>query len=133
MNARLIFAMRQAMDRAADGWDVPEAWRDRAREWCRAVRIVATGGFTPDRIERFEKLAVPVDIYGVGSHLLSNCARCGTGADFTADIVRVQVEGTWYDMAKVGRRACENPLMVPVAKTEVRSQKSKVKSQKYEV
>jgi len=31
--------------------------------------------------------------------------------DFTADVVRVKINGSWVDMAKVGRKACENPEM----------------------
>ena len=58
------------------------------------VRIVASGGFDRDKIERFEQLGVPVDVYGVGSALVH-----GTGFDHTADIVRV--EGR--PVAKVGR------------------------------
>src|SRR3954452_18141325 len=47
------------------------------------VRIVVSGGFTVDKIERFEAEDVPVDAYGVGSSLLRGAN------DFTADIVRV--------------------------------------------
>ena len=36
------------------------------------------------------------------------CDVCGTNNDFTADVVRVRIEGRWYDLAKVGRRACDN-------------------------
>ena len=76
---------------------------------CRDVKIVATGGFGPKKIRRFEELGVPVDIYGVGSSLFSNSDEEGTNNDFTADVVRVKIGDTWYDMAKVGRRACGNP------------------------
>lgn len=34
------------------------------------LKIVASGGFTYKKIKMFEKLNVPVDIYGVGSYLL---------------------------------------------------------------
>ena len=50
----------------------------------------------------------------VGTNLFSNCTACGTGNDFTADIVRVYVNGEWRDMAKTGRRACGNPEMARV-------------------
>jgi len=74
-----------------------------------------TGGFSPEKIRRFEELGVPVDVYGVGSWLLSNCASDGTNNDFTADVVRVRLDGEWVDMAKVGRRPCDNPLLERVS------------------
>ncbi|MGH2500316.1 MAG: quinolinate phosphoribosyl transferase [Candidatus Limnocylindria bacterium] len=61
----------------------------------RHVRIVASGGFDAAKIAAFEKLGVPVDVYGVGSALVH-----GGGYDHTADIVRV--EGR--ELAKTGRR-----------------------------
>jgi nicotinate phosphoribosyltransferase len=57
------------------------------------VKIVASGGFTPEKIRDFELMQVPVDAYGVGSSLLRG------ENDFTADIV--MVDGT--PCAKVGR------------------------------
>jgi nicotinate phosphoribosyltransferase len=48
-----------------------------------------------------------VDIYAVGSALFDNHAASVT--DFTADVVKVKVDDQWSDMAKVGRKACENP------------------------
>ncbi len=111
---RLVFIMRKAMDEAWQHWDIPTAWRERAQQWCRDVKMVATGGFDPERIRRFEELGVPVDIYGVGSALFSNSDREGTSNDFTADVVRVNIGGTWYDMAKVGRSACHNPKLLPM-------------------
>ena len=47
------------------------------------VKIVASGGFTVDRITAFEDAGVPVDAYGVGSSLLRG------SNDFTADVVMV--------------------------------------------
>ena len=114
VNPRLCFRLRAALDGASEDWDVPPQWRDRARAWCRSVKIIPTGGFTPERIRRFEAQGVPADVYGVGSNLFSNCSDCETSNDFTADIVRVFVNGEWRDMAKIGRRACENPEMVLV-------------------
>jgi len=105
---RLVFDLRRAIDGAYLHWNLPPAWLDEARQWCRDVRIVVTGGFDPEKIARFECLQVPADIYGVGSYLLSSCSHCGTNNDFTADVVRVQVHGEWHDMVKVGRRACDN-------------------------
>ena len=45
------------------------------------------------------------------SWLLNNCDAEGTSNDFTADVVRVRLDGIWSDMAKVGRRPCANPLL----------------------
>ena len=75
------------------------------------MKIVVTGGFTPTRIRQFEDLVVPADVYGVGSWLLSSCDVCGTNNDFTADVVRVRIEGSWYDLAKTGRKACDNLML----------------------
>jgi len=57
------------------------------------VRLVASGGFTAERIREFEAAGVPVDAYGVGSALIRG------RNDFTADIVLC--EGR--PCAKVGR------------------------------
>ncbi len=114
VNPRLVFKLRQAMDNAWMDWRLPEAWHERAREWCRAVKIVVSGGFTPKRIRLFEQVGAPADIYAVGSYLFSNADEAGTVNDYTADVVRVKVLGTWYDLAKVGRRACDNPALEPV-------------------
>ncbi len=111
VNPRLVWIVRSALDEAWREWDIPERWRDWARDWCRSVKIVATGGFSSERIRLFEGLAVPVDYYGVGSWLMSDCGRCGTSSDFTADVVRVRVNGEWRDLAKVGRKPCQNPQL----------------------
>jgi len=107
VNPRLVFLVRQALDSAWQSWDLPPAWRETARQYCQAVKIVVSGGFNPEKISRFEKLGVPVDIYAVGSSLFDN--HGSTVTDFTADVVRVNVHGQWVDLAKVGRRACDNP------------------------
>ncbi len=109
VNPRLVFAVRQALDHAWEAWNLPPEWQERARRYCRNVKIAVSGGFNPDKIALFEKLEVPVDYYGVGSSLMSNDSRVGTNTDFTADVVRVKVHGQWVDMAKVGRRPCDNP------------------------
>jgi len=57
------------------------------------VKIVVSGGFNPEKIEKFTKLNVPFDSVGIGSYLISE------KIDFTADIV--MVEGK--PCAKVGR------------------------------
>lgn len=109
---RLVFLVRQALNAAWERWNLPQKWVARAQAYCRAVKIVVSGGFNPERINRFEKLAVPADIYAVGSSLFDNHGR--TICDFTADVVRVKVNGTWRDLAKVGRRACDNPELESV-------------------
>jgi nicotinate phosphoribosyltransferase len=68
------------------------------------VKIVASGGFTPEKIRDFERRGVPVDAYGVGSSLLRG------ENDFTADIVMVDGELC----AKVGRRYRPNPRLETV-------------------
>jgi nicotinate phosphoribosyltransferase len=65
------------------------------------VRIVASGGFTAERIREFEAAGVPVDAYGVGSSLIRG------DNDFTADVVCVNGR----PCAKVGRRYSPNPRL----------------------
>jgi nicotinate phosphoribosyltransferase len=89
-------------------------WHERAKAYCRNVQIAVSGGFRPEKIKWFEELGVPVDIYGVGSGLMSNDEALGTNTDFTADVVRVKIDGRWVDMAKVGRAATDNPDLKPV-------------------
>jgi nicotinate phosphoribosyltransferase len=109
VNPRLVWRVRQALDHAWESWNLSRAWQSRAAEYCQAVSIVVSGGFNPEKINWFEELGVPVDAYGVGSGLMSNDDALGTNTDFTADVVRVQVDGQWLDMAKTGRTACDNP------------------------
>lgn len=109
VNPRLVFQMRQAMDRAWQDWNLPPNWVERAKEFCHGVRIVVSGGFTPEKIRRFETLGVPVDTYAVGSSLFDNHGP--TVTDFTADVVRVKLNGEWVDLAKTGRKPCDNPAL----------------------
>jgi nicotinate phosphoribosyltransferase len=111
VNPRLVFAMREAIDREWTNWGLAGDDARVAEQYCRDVRIAVTGGFTPARIKHFEDLEVPADIYGVGSWLLSSCDVCGTNNDFTADVVRVRIDGRWYDLAKLGRKACDNLML----------------------
>ena len=62
------------------------------------MRIVASGGFTVDKIAQFESEGVPVDAYGVGSSLVRG------NNDFTADVVMVNGR----PCAKVGRQLVPN-------------------------
>ncbi|HEX8855184.1 MAG TPA: hypothetical protein VF752_06240, partial [Thermoleophilaceae bacterium] len=88
VNPRLVERVREALDRAGH----------------ERVKIVASGGFTVDKIRSFEEAGVPVDAYGIGSSLLRG------SNDYTADVVRVDGR----DCAKVGRRYRQNPRLEPV-------------------
>jgi len=89
VNERLVRKVRDALDR--DGFE--------------GVKIVASGGFTVERISAFEQAGVPVDAYGVGSSLIRG------ENDFTADIVLTDGRPT----AKVGRRFCPNERLALVS------------------
>jgi nicotinate phosphoribosyltransferase len=67
----------------------------------RDVRIVVSGGFTAERIRRFEAEGVPVDAYGVGSSLIRG------SNDFTADVVMVDGRPG----GKTGRELRPNPRL----------------------
>jgi nicotinate phosphoribosyltransferase len=82
VNERLVRKVRAALD--AEGFE--------------HVRIVASGGFTAEKIRAFEEQGVPVDAYGVGSSLIRGAN------DYTADIVLTDGEPS----AKVGRRLRPN-------------------------
>jgi nicotinate phosphoribosyltransferase len=82
VNERLVRKVRDALDH--DGFE--------------RVKIVASGGFTVEKIKRFEELGVPVDSYGVGSSLIRG------ENDFTADVVMTDGRPS----AKVGRRYRSN-------------------------
>jgi len=107
VSAELVRVVRAAFDKAWEQWDVPEKWREAAQSYCKQVQIVVTGGFNRDRIERFEREGVPVDVYGVGSTFLTNDKA--TNTDFTMDVVRIKVDGQWVDVPKVGRLPGDNP------------------------
>ena len=85
VNRRLVEKVRGALDGA--GFDT--------------VKIVASGGFTAERIREFEALGVPVDAYGVGSSLIRG------NNDFTADIVLLDGR----PCAKAGRWFSPNPRL----------------------
>jgi nicotinate phosphoribosyltransferase len=71
------------------------------REGFNHVKIIVSGGFHPERIRHFEELQVPVDIYAVGSWILSG------RFDYTADAVMLNGE----PMGKVGRVFRPNPRL----------------------
>jgi nicotinate phosphoribosyltransferase len=85
VNERLVQNVRDALDR--DGFE--------------HVRIVASGGFTVDRIRAFESTGVPVDAYGIGSSLIRG------ENDFTGDIVMTDGRPS----AKIGRWFRPNPRL----------------------
>jgi len=58
------------------------------------LKIIVSGGFNLEKIDLFQKLNVPVDIYGIGSSIVNNF-----NVDFTADAVKLDGKPN----AKVGR------------------------------
>jgi nicotinate phosphoribosyltransferase len=85
VNERLVSKVRDALDR--DGFE--------------RVKIVVSGGFTVEKIKRFEEAGVPVDSYGIGSSLIRG------ENDFTGDVVMTDGRPS----AKVGRRYRPNPRL----------------------
>ncbi len=71
------------------------------------VRIVVSGGLTPDRIRSFRERGAPADFYAVGSHISG-----ATPIDFTADIK--EIDGS--PIAKRGRipGITPSPRLAPV-------------------
>ncbi|MAS34424.1 MAG: nicotinate phosphoribosyltransferase [Anaerolineaceae bacterium] len=112
INPQLIHLVRDSMDAAWERWNVPQAWVDEAKAFCRQVKIVASGGFDRARIENYERENVPVDMYGVGSRFFQNDSS--TSTDYSMDIVRVKPGDQWIKMAKVGRQPCDNSDLEPV-------------------
>jgi nicotinate phosphoribosyltransferase len=78
VNERLVWKVRNALDDAGRS----------------DVRILASGGFTVQKIRFFEENGVPVDAYGVGSSLIRG------SNDFTGDLVMTDGKPS----AKFGRR-----------------------------
>lgn len=105
----LIRMIRQELDRLGAALPVPSRFRGAAEDFFRGIRIVASGGFDPDRIRVFEGRRAPVDIYGIGSYFLR-----GAACDYTADVVRVKVGGLYRPAAKAGRGPRASRLLRPV-------------------
>ena len=82
VNERLVRKVRDALDAAGHA----------------RVKIVASGGFTVEKIRDFERREVPVDAYGVGSSLIRG------SNDYTADIVLTDGKPS----GKVGRDYRDN-------------------------
>ncbi len=112
VSPKLVWRVREALDHAWESWNLPNSLTDAAKAFCRNVKIVVTGGFNAARIAEYERESVPVDVYGVGSSLLRN--DYATNTDFTMDVVRVQINGHWHDLAKVGRAPNRNADLQPV-------------------
>ncbi|PXW88174.1 nicotinate phosphoribosyltransferase [Streptohalobacillus salinus] len=89
VNPELVFALRHALD----------------EEGFKHVKIIASGGFTEEKIRRFEKQNVPVDIYGVGRSLLD--IKVG----FTGDSVILDGK----PQSKFGRQYNPNPRLEKVS------------------
>jgi nicotinate phosphoribosyltransferase len=85
VNERLVWKVRHALDAA--GFE--------------GVKIVASGGFTVEKIRAVAESGVPVDAYGIGSSLIRG------SNDFTADVVTTDGRPS----AKVGRRYRESPRL----------------------
>lgn len=85
VNEQLVRNVREALD----------------KEGFTKVKIMVSGGFTPERIRHFEENNVPVDVYAVGSSIFA------TNVDFTADIVLLDGK----PCAKAGRKFSPNPRL----------------------
>ena len=107
ISPQLIRMLRTAMNSAWEAWEPDSSLEDLAQQFCRQVKIYVSGGFNRERIELFERARTPVDAYAVGSSFLSNAKD--TNTDFTMDVVRVKMDGSWVDVPKVGRRPSDNP------------------------
>jgi len=88
VNEQLVRNVRQALD----------------KEGFSKVKIMVSGGFTPERIRHFEENKVPVDVYAVGSSIFA------TNVDFTADIVLLDGK----PCAKAGRKFSPNARLEDV-------------------
>ncbi|MBU5593699.1 nicotinate phosphoribosyltransferase [Amphibacillus sp. MSJ-3] len=88
VNPELIFALRKALD----------------NEGYQHVKIMASGGFTEEKIRMFEKRNVPVDLYGVGRSLLD------INIGFTGDNVILNGKPE----SKAGRSYQPNPRLEKV-------------------
>jgi nicotinate phosphoribosyltransferase len=85
VNEQLVRAVRESLD--AEGFG--------------DVKIVVSGGFTAEKIRRFEEQGTPVDAYGVGSSLIRG------ENDFTADVVATD----GVPSGKVGRALRAHPRL----------------------
>ena len=90
---QLVFNVRRALD--AEGF--------------KHVRIVASGGFTAQRIREFEHDKVPVDAYAVGGAFFMGAGSGRT--EYTADVVALETSGEWRECHKVGRPERPNPRL----------------------
>lgn len=100
----LIRSLRKAIDGAWQQWELKGDDVAFAAEWCRQVKIIVSGGFNETRIASFEAAKVPVDAYGVGTAMLSNCVTEASTTDFSAGVTRIRRSDDWVEIAKAGRR-----------------------------
>jgi len=98
VSPKLVRRLRTAINEAYRTMDLPRGWRDRARRYCRNVKIIVSGGFTPEKVASFERDKVPVDMYGIGSYFFR-----GETNDYTADVVAVKLGRRWVPLAKSSR------------------------------
>jgi len=98
VSSKLVRRLRRALNEAYTTMELPRGWLTRARKYCRSVKIIVSGGFTPEKVASFERDKVPVDMYGIGSYLFR-----GEKNDFTADVVAVKLRGRWTPLAKSSR------------------------------
>lgn len=74
------------------------------------VKIAVSGGFTPEKIARFEAERVPVDVYALGESLLRG------SVPFTSDIIGYyDGENRFHPCAKMGREYRSNPRLRKLA------------------
>lgn len=96
-------------DRASLGVNPEMVWRARKKFdqlGMNDLKIMVSGGFDAEKIDLFETLDVPADLYGVGSKLLKE------KLDFTADVVEVNGK----ECAKVGRKKGDFSRLTKVEK-----------------
>lgn len=102
VSPRFVRRLRAALDSAYMTMNLPRGWTARAKKYCRDVKIIVSGGFTPEKVEWFEREKAPVDSYGIGSFFLR-----GENNDFTADVSAVKLGGKWTPLSKSSR--CRRP------------------------
>jgi nicotinate phosphoribosyltransferase len=72
------------------------------------LKIIVSGGFDNEKIDKFQELKVPVDMFGIGSSIVNKFT-----VDFTADAVTLDGK----DNSKVGRKLMNWDRLTPVTFT----------------
>jgi nicotinate phosphoribosyltransferase len=88
VNPELIFGLRKALD----------------ENNFNHVKIIVSSGFNPAKIEKFEAVHAPVDLYGVGLYLVT------LRTNFTGDLVMLNGK----KQAKFGRELLESKKLQKV-------------------